>query len=506
MSLSVERVNMFGYVAYLVEKTIKLLLELGAAGLTVTSVLLNALQAIELAWQALFRIANIIYNSVGFRTAQQAVAQMVILRNKIVEFKEKYLSKIQRWIRSIISDPASDNSVVRAPTLEIGQLVTTGTASATTSVWTAANALSVEMVKWEAEMPNAFSDDAVSPKVLASEALGHIIDGAAASCALLHPDMRVVGAFERKETPYCTSLVPAGTTVMATAGATSRSVMLIAAVGAIGYVGRYGDDHNAYIFVTPAGGVTWTDGLGFPTELIGRRVTLEFYVPRATEAAAITSALNAASASTAVMGPATNDTIDVETALTTSAGPSSIIVTQTGNVVKRRTFTVTANTRLSATTVAAAWFTFKIYKENDQGSMWLSTDGVLEPVNCPNARVIDCIGGINVRETLDTLNFNGFELIMNMCHAAATAHGDAAVFNMMNLHYVNHLRSADEAAALNTYVVDPLKSYNFWLGSDEFTGIKKTTRQSLWRTFYPIICTQMNMLKSDGTITYYLEH
>jgi hypothetical protein len=497
---------MFGYVAFLVEKTIRLLLELGAAGLTVTTVLLNALQAVELAWQALFRIANIIYNSVGFRTAQQAVAQMVILRNKIVEFKEKYLSKIQRWIRSIINDPATDNSVVRAPTLEIGQLVTTGSASATTSVWTAANALSAEMVKWEAEMPNALSDDTVAPKVLASEAMGYIIDGALSSCALLHPDMRVVGAFERKETPYCTSLVPMGTTVMATAGATSRSVNLIAAAAAIGYLGRYGDDHNAYVVMSPLGGFTWTDGIAFPTELIGRRVTLEFYVPRATEAAAINGALNGTSTSVAVMGPANDDTIDIEVALATSAGPAPITVTQVGNVVKRRTFTVTANTRLSVTTAAAAWLTFKIYKENDQGSMWLSTDGVLEPVNMPDARVIDCIGGINVRETLDTLNFSGFELIMNMSHAAATAHGDTAVFNMMNLHYVNHLRSTGEAAALNTYVDDPLKSYNFWLGSEEFTGIKKTTRQRLWRTYYPIICAQLNMLKSDGTITYYLEH
>jgi hypothetical protein len=497
---------MFGYVAFLVEKTIKLLLELGAAGLTVTTVLLNALQAVELAWQALFRIANIIYNSVGFRTAQQAVAQMVILRNKIVEFKEKYLSKIQRWIRSIINDPSTESSVVRAPTLEIGQLVTTGSASATTSVWTAANALSAEMVKWEAAMPNALSEDAVSPRVLASEAMGYIIENALSSCALLHPDMRVVGAFERKETPYCTALVAKGTSLPATAGATSRSINLIAASGAVGYLGRYGDDHNAYIVFAPAGGFLWTDGIGFPTELVGRRVTLEFYVPRVTEMAAINAALNAASTAVAVAGPATDDTIDIEVADTTSAGPAPIVVTQTGNVVKRRTFTVTTNTRISATTVAAAWFTFKVYKENDQGSMWLSTDGVLEPVNMPNARVIDCIGGINVRETLDTLNFNGFELIMNMSHAAATAHGDTAVFNMMNLHYVNHLRSADEAAALNTYVADPLKSYNFWLGSTEFTGIKKTTRQMLWRTYFPIICAQLNMLKSDGTISYFLEH
>jgi hypothetical protein len=497
---------MFGYVAFLVEKTIKLLLELGAAGLTVTTVLLNALQAIELAWQALFRIANIIYNSIGFRTAQQAVAQMVILRNKIVEFKEKYLSKIQRWIRSIISDPATDNSIVRAPTMDIGQLVTTGTASATTSVWTAANALSAEMVKWESEMPNALSDDAVTPRVLASEAMGYIVDRALSSCALLHPDMRVVGAFERKETPYCTGLTMMGTSLPATAGATSRSLSLIAATGAVGYLGRYGDDHNAYIVFTPAGGFTWTDGIAFPAELTGRRVTIEFYVPRVTEAAALTGGMNAVSTSVAVMGPATDDTIDVEVALATSAGPAPITITQTGNVIKRRTFTVTANTRLSATTVAAAWFTFKVFKENDQGSMWLSTDGVLEPTNMPDARVIDCIGGINVRETLETLNFNGFELIMNMSHAASTAHGDTAVFNMMNLHYVNHLRSSGEAAALNTYVSDPLKSYNFWLGSEEFTGIKKTTRQRLWRTYFPIICAQLNMLKSDGTITYYLEH
>jgi hypothetical protein len=357
-------------------------------------------------------------------------------------------------------------------------------------------------------MPNALSDQVVKQDTIVSETFGRMADLALSQCQMLHPDTRVIGALLQKHRPHSAPMTVAGTTVYATAGATSRSVGLIAASAAITYIGRFGDDHNAYIVISDGGNTAYADGIGFPTSLVGQRVTIEFYIPRTAEVANLTANLNGASTSVAVVAAQTGDTIFFEESSgTPTTGTSTIIVDQTSNQVKHRTLTPTASTRM-VTTVGAAtmWFTFKVLHENDQGSMFLSTDGVLEPVNTPNARVIDCIGGINIDQTLSTLNFASFELVMNLSHAASTAHGDAAIFNMVNLHYVNHLKTGTDAAALNTNIPDPLKSYHFWLGSEDFTGISKATRQRLWRAYFPIILQQLSMLKTDGTISRYLQH
>jgi hypothetical protein len=509
MSAVVQKVDMFSYVASLVAKTIGLSVQLGAASTGVPGTLLVALQGAEAAWNVLFKIAGIVYSSTGFRDAEQAVSQVLYLRDKVTEFKEKYLSKIQRWVRAIANDPATDTDLVRTPTLDMDALITTGISSSTNAVWTSANHLSKEVVKWRDVMPNALSDQIVRQDTVVSEAFGRLVDVALSAMPLLHPDTRVVGALLRKHRPFSDPMTVNGATIYATAGATSRSIALIAAAGGVTHVGRYGDDHNAYIVISDVGNTDYADGIGFPASMIGQRVTVEFYIPRTGELGNLTGNLNGASTSVAVVAAQTGDTIFFEeSAGTSTTGTTAITVDQTSNQVKHRTLVPTANTRMVTTVGAASmWFTFKVFHENDQGSMFLSTDGVMEPVNTPNARVIDCIGGINIRQTLETLNFTNFELVMNMSHAAATAHGDSAIYNMMNLHYANHLRDTNtDVAALNTNIMDPLKSYHFWLGSEDFTGIAKTTRQRLWRVYYPVIIQQLSMLKTDGTISRYLQH
>jgi hypothetical protein len=464
---------------------------------------------LEAQWVKLFKAAGIEYFRYGFSSPGQAAAQLMIIREKITSFREGFLSKLNKYIRAILNDTDSDTALTRAPTLNLNQLITTGMASSTTAVWTQATDLQVAIRSMEADLPNMANQGRVSESTAVGEALIRLVDDTIIECALMAPDVRVIGSFDRVAEPYLGGWSLAGTTVMATAGATARSILAIEAIGTISRVGHFGETGNHYIVMAFASDdLVYANGLGFPTELIGERVTLKFFIPRTADVASISHTLNGVSASVAVPAIATADTIAVEEAAgTATAGTVTKTVNQTDSQIWWQTFTVTASTRVTAPlTTANAWFAVSVYRENPQGAMWLSSDGVLAPVRKNNARVIDCIGGINIDQTLATLNMCGFARVLNFVHAHATAHGDAALFNIMNKFYVNHVMQGDDVAALNTNVPDPLKSTAFWFGSTGFVGISKTSREALYRQFFPLMCDELALMKVDGTITFYLKH
>jgi hypothetical protein len=486
---------------------VSLATKISASDSILTQSTLSDLVQTEEKWMKLFAIAGIAYFTSGYPSAQQASYQISVLRQKISEFKEVYLSGVSSAIRTVFSDTDATSSVVKMPSYKLDRLISAGKLSGSGSVYNAAVQLETELGKWRAAFPNASSPGVVSESTLMSEASTAYMMALESKCPFIHADARLIGTLLSRQVQQAHA--PAGDegTMVGLANVLSSSKSGFSTADALTANESnfyYYDNDTGVIVRVDDGGVDFTNGLVIDTRRTLTSITLVIHLQAV--GATYFFAFNGG-AQNGVTLPV-GGTLAVETAAGVAAsGTRTYTRVNTGAHDVSFTFDPSTETRLVVGTTVMTGLHATVYSGFAEGQIITSSDGISAGEVTSNARFRDLIGGGREGERTDILNVAEFSKILGVAHVLQNAHGDNSVYNVLNLHYINHLQtSSDSAASLDAYVINPLKNLLFWFGLTANVGVSKSTRIALWRVYHPMICDMVKLAKTDGTVSYHLTH
>jgi hypothetical protein len=424
---------------------------------------------------------------------------MAILRRNIVYFKEVYLSEINKSMRILLSDTDTTSQVVRKPTMHLPTLIRAGKLSASTSVVNAAAILEDAYAKWEAALPNLRSSPKDDDAQVANDGWSMYVNRLRVDYKLLRPGAKVLGAYRQsKLNARGTLRFGAGGTLRGTGGGSDGGFVKNAAQA-------LADSHfdvGASTESTTTGYLwTGTTAIAAPdTPIVSARAGTTFRM-----------IVHLWEAGSADLTDNTGATANVDTpagtsiSLTDAAGAlipgtvAKITTASTGSVTFVWVGDVAAH--LVIDSVTQNFYSFDVSRVQGFGQIPLSTDGVSPPVPLADPTVLDCIGGRNVIEVLRSLNFSNFEAILAVIQVLGSVHGDNHVYNTLNLHYQTYLATTgDVASDLDSNIPSPLKSVDFWLGSDGSAGVTKSTRQKLFKIYWDMVGDMLDMASTDGTV------
>jgi hypothetical protein len=494
-----ETTRLFRFIDKLANESKQLAIDLSGSGNTIESHLLTRLTRNEEYWMELFDVADVSYFSNGWTSAPQASAQMAILRRNIVYFKEVYLSEINKAMRVLLSDTDTTSQVVRKPTLHLPTLIRAGKLSSSTSVVNAASTLEEAYGKWQSALPNLRSSPKDDDSQLANDGWSMYVNRIRVDFKLLRPNAKVLGAYRQSKLNAKGTLRfgNAGTLRGTGGGSDGGFVKNAAAAPADSHfdVGASTDTFTTGYFWT---GTTVNTAPNVP--IISKRTGVTFRMIVYLWAAGAATLNDNGGATPNVDTPS-----GTEIKLTDAAGTEL-----SGTVATTTTATTTTVTFLWVASVDAHlvidsntqnFYSFDVSQVQGFGQIPLSLDGSSDAVPLADPTVLDCIGGRNSVEVLRSLNFTNFEPILAVVEVLGSVHGDSHIYNTLNLHYQTYLQtSADTASDLNTLIPMPLKSSDFWLGSNNATGITKATRQKLFKVYWDMVGDLLDMASTDGTV------
>lgn len=494
-----ETTRLFRFIDDAANETRHLAVALSGSESTIDQRLLTRLTENERVWQKLFDISGVAYFANGWGSPAQASAQIAILRRNIVYFKESYLSEINKAIRVLLSDTDTTSQVVRKPTLHLPTLIKAGKLSASTSVVNAAAALETAYDAWTGAIPNLRSSPKDDESLVACDAWSMYLDRLRTDFMLLAPAAKVLGAFQQARI-FTYNFTAAAANLLQGPGGGSRGGFYKA-----NFVRDLADSHYEDGPITEASTTMyyWTG--------TGARALPDVPFVLAKQGATYKMEIRLVAAGKAQLTDATGTTPNVATpATTTFELQDAAGVTIPGTAQRTSTATTEfvqfswvgdVDAYLMISSVTQNFYVIKVAEIEGFGDLTISADGTSAPIVFSEPTVIDCIGGGNVRKTLQALNFNNFGNILAVVQVLSTVHGDSHLYNALNLHYQTHAQTGlDSASDLNDMIVDPLKSVDFWLGLTADCGVSKGTRQKLFKLYWAMVGDLLDLSATDGTV------
>jgi hypothetical protein len=493
-----ETTRLFRFIDEASEESRHLAVALAGSDNTLDQRLVARLTINEQVWMTLFQIANVKYYSNGFTSAAQASAQLAILRSNIVLFKQVYLGEINKAIRVLLSDTDTTSQVVRKPTLNIPMLINAGKLSASASVVNAAATLEAAYDKWVEAVPNLRTSPADGSELKACDSWSGYLRRMRDDVILLSPSSKVLGAYRQvKEYVAVPAILWGNLGTLLRSQVTTAGVYTAAAADLAASHWQVGDTTDSATKI-----YYWTGtGLNVVPDVIQFIANPGVKYMLVINFASAGSAILADIAGVFTPNVATPPLLGVS--IQTVAG-----LTYPGTAIKTTTATTTQmvfvweaseDAYLNIPSVTQNFYRMELSEVKGFGSMSLSADGDAEPTTLNDPTVLDCIGGRNVKSTVQALNFSNFGNILAVVQVLSEVHGDNHVYNALNLHYQTHVQTAlDTSSDLNSLIPDPLKTVDFWLGSNAATGITKPSRQKLFKVYWGIVSDLVDMAGTDG--------
>jgi hypothetical protein len=424
---------------------------------------------------------------------------MAILRRNIVYFKEVYLSEINKAMRILLSDTDPTSQVVRKPTMHLPTLIRAGKLSASTSVVNAAAILEEAYDKWESALPNLRSSPKDDDSQVANDGWSMYVNKLRVDYKLLRPNAKVLGAYRQsKQNARGTLRFGAGGTLRGTGGGSDGGFVKNAAAALADSHFDVGASTETYTTGYLWTGTTMLAAPDVPIVSVRAGVVFRMIVYLWADN---TASLNDNGGQTANVATPVGTTISLTDAAGVNlAGTSTYTTTATTTMVSFLWVgDVVAHLVISSNT--QNFYTFEVSQIQGFGQIPLSLDGVSDAAPLADPTVLDCIGGRNAVEVLRSLNFTSFEAILAVIEVLGSVHGDSHIYNTLNLHYQTYAQtSADTATDLNALIPMPLKSADFWLGSNVATGVTKATRQKLFKIYWDMVGDMLDMASTDGTV------
>jgi hypothetical protein len=426
-------------------------------------------------------------------SVRQSQAELRTLKIAAVEWKREFMGEFFKHVRTILEDPSNNSQIVRTPTLNLRKLISAGRTSPTAGqVYNAAMSLEAWVNKLSTSFPGMKNYGPDTKDVKMSTSVSWFVKEGSEFWGLLAPETRIIGTYrlERRE-PQSRALTPVGTSALHPA--TYGTIFTAGAIVAVGFGESAIGTNEVIVAAVPAFAncinVTATPGELFEVTISREAInTVVVGVPGPAVPAAPVGTVCQIESADGVRVPGSNF-------VTLRGAPSRITFVGTTAGIHRL--------RLSA----IGGYVVVVQRLKRSGQLALSPDGEAEPINVNDPKVISCIGGRNVASVLTTLNFARFEQALSIVHLAAEAHGNIGIFNNMNLYYQTYARNAelDFAPALDSFMRNPLKNADFWLGANEVAGITKDTRQRLFRKYYALARDYLAILEVDGEIDRFLD-